>query len=174
MAAKKGGTTAKTSKPAAAPLGVGAHDDSETARNVWFAGLGALAKAQAEGSKAFEALVSEGIAMQRKTQAMAREQLAEAAQRIEELTAGASSAATGRWDKLEGIFEDRVARAMSRLGFPQAEELAQLSARLDALEQRLDRATTPSAAGAAETEPESAPTASTRRRPAKTPARKKA
>lgn len=173
MAVKKGGTTAKTSQPAPTPLDVGTHDDSETARNVWFAGLGALAKAQAEGSKAFEALVSEGIAMQRKTQAMAREQLAEAAQRIEELTAGASSAATGRWDKLEGIFEDRVARAMARLGFPQAEELARLSARLDALEQRLDQATTPSATRAAEAGSGSAPAAPARRRPAKAPARKK-
>ena len=36
----------------------------ESAQQIWLAGLGAFAKAQAEGGKVFEALVREGQTMQ--------------------------------------------------------------------------------------------------------------
>lgn len=134
MATKK---SASSTGPA--PQNDAESDASEAARNhnIWLAGLGAFAKAQAEGTKAFEALVSEGLAMQRKTQAMAQERLAEATQQMEALAARAGNVATGRWDKLEGIFEQRVARAMERLGMPTAADLERLSERLDALERAI-------------------------------------
>lgn len=115
-----------------------ASDAGEAARNnIWLAGLGAFAKAQAEGTKAFEALVNEGIALQRKTHAMAQERISEATQQMEELAARASNVATDRWDKLEGIFEQRVARALARLGIPSAADLESLSERLDAIERAM-------------------------------------
>ena len=105
--------------------------------NIWLAGLGALASAQAnaqaEGSKAFEALVKQGLEMQARTQALAKEQWAGAAERMDSLTAGASGAA-GSWDRLGGIFEGRVARAMASMGMPSATEVAALKARVEALE----------------------------------------
>ena len=105
--------------------------------NIWLAGLGALASAQAnaqaEGTKAFEALVQQGLQMQERTQALAKEQWNEAAQRIAE-TAGAA----GSWDRLGGIFEGRVARALASLGMPAASEMAGLKARVAALEQALE------------------------------------
>lgn len=113
-------------------------ESGDAARNnIWLAGLGAFAKAQAEGTKAFEALVSEGVALQRKTHAMAQERISEATQQMEELANRASSVATDRWDKLEGIFEQRVARALARLGIPSAADLESLSERLDAIERAL-------------------------------------
>ena len=45
----------------------------ESAQQIWLAGLGAFSKAQAEGGKVFEALVKEGVNMQRKTQTVAEE-----------------------------------------------------------------------------------------------------
>ena len=39
----------------------------ESAQQIWLAGLGAFAKAQEEGGKAFESLVKEGLTIQRKT-----------------------------------------------------------------------------------------------------------
>ncbi|MDO5691917.1 MAG: phasin family protein [Pseudomonadota bacterium] len=114
---------------------------SGPAHNIWLAGLGAFASAQAEGSKAFEALVKQGLALQSQTQALAKERLTEAAERMEELTAQAGAAA--RWDKLEGIFEQRVARALTRVGSPTAQDWAALLARVEALEQQL--ATRPAA-----------------------------
>lgn len=111
-----------------------AESEAQHSQNIWLAGLGAFAKAQAEGTKAFEALVHEGLDMQRKTQAMAQERLAEATQQMEALAARAGSAATERWDRFEGIFEDRVARAMGRLGMPTAADVQRLTERIEALE----------------------------------------
>lgn len=41
----------------------------DSAQQIWQAGLGAFTRAQAEGSKAFESLVKEGVSIQRKTAA---------------------------------------------------------------------------------------------------------
>lgn len=126
--AQKSGT-AKT-QAADPPLGDAVRD---SAQQIWQAGLGAFHRAQAEGSKAFEALVNEGVAMQRKTQSAAQAKLAEASSRASELAAEVSSKASGQWGKLESIFEDRVARAMHKLGMPTAQDLHALAARLDEL-----------------------------------------
>lgn len=106
------------------------------AQNIWLAGLGALASAQAEGGKAFEALVKQGLEMQERTQALAKEQWSEAAQRMGTMTAQATGAA-GSWDRLGGIFEGRVARALASLGMPSASEITELRERVHALEQKL-------------------------------------
>ena len=42
----------------------------DSAQQIWLAGLGAFSKAQEEGGKVFEALVKEGMTIQRKTQAV--------------------------------------------------------------------------------------------------------
>ena len=90
----------------------------ESAQQIWLAGLGAFSKAQAEGGKVFEALVKEGVNMQRKTQTVAEEKITEAAQRMTSAATEMGSRAAGQWDKLETIFEDRVAKALGRLGIP--------------------------------------------------------
>lgn len=131
-------TKKSASSTGPAPESGPAPEAGEAARNnIWLAGLGAFAKAQAEGTKAFEALVNEGVALQRKTHAMAQERISEATQQMEELAARASNVATDRWDKLEGIFEQRVARALARLGIPSAADLESLSERLDTLERAM-------------------------------------
>lgn len=103
------------------------------AHNIWLAGLGALANAQAEGSKAFDALVQQGLDMQKRTQALATQQWTEAAQRVDAIANQASSTANP-WDRLGGIFEGRVARALAALGMPSANELQALDERIKALE----------------------------------------
>ncbi len=124
-------------------------DDDASARNVWLAGLGAFAKAQAEGNKVFDSLVKEGLAIQRKTQALAEDRLAEASKRMAEMTARASDGALP-WGRLEGIFEERVARALGRLGTPSAQDMVELRARLDRIESLLqpnpERSPAPAAA----------------------------
>jgi poly(hydroxyalkanoate) granule-associated protein len=95
----------------------------EPARQVWLAGLGALARAQAEGGKAFEALVCQGLALQTQANQVAQQQIAHAAQ-----------AATQHLDGLSGIFEDRVARALTHMGLPTAQDWAAWQARLQTLE----------------------------------------
>jgi poly(hydroxyalkanoate) granule-associated protein len=44
-----------------------------------------------------------------------------------------SSKASGQWDKLEGIFEERVSRALNKLGVPSAKDIDVLIARIDEL-----------------------------------------
>ena len=107
----------------------------ESAQQIWLAGLGAFAKAQAEGSKVFENLVNEGAAIQRKSQAAAEEKLGDVGARMSDMSAKASQ----QWDKLESIFEDRTARALSRLGVPNAKEVKALETRIDALAAQVAR-----------------------------------
>ena len=109
----------------------------EQAQQIWLAGLGAFAKAQQDGTKAFEKLVSDGISMQRKAQITAEEKLAEATQKATQAAHAFSERTSGQWGKLEGIFEERVAKAMQGLGVPSAAELKALHARVAALEAQL-------------------------------------
>lgn len=105
----------------------------DSAQQIWQAGLGAFTKAQAEGGKAFEALVKEGVSFQRKTQSAAEEKITEATQKMSSMANDISSKASGQWDKLESIFEDRVAKALNKLGVPSAKDISVLIARIDAL-----------------------------------------
>ena len=105
----------------------------DSAQQIWLAGLGAFSKAQEEGGKVFEALVKEGLTIQRKTQAVAEEKITEATSRVTTMASDIGTKAQGQWDKLENIFEDRVAKALAKLGVPSARDLEALSARVDAL-----------------------------------------
>jgi poly(hydroxyalkanoate) granule-associated protein len=105
----------------------------ESAQQIWLAGLGAFAKAQEEGGKVFENLVKEGVSLQRKTQAVAEERISEATSRMASMATEISSKASGQWDKLESIFEDRVAKALKKLGVPSAKEIDVLIERIDEL-----------------------------------------
>lgn len=104
-----------------------------SAQQIWLAGLGAFAKAQAEGSKMFDNLVKEGAGMQGRSEAGAQG-LHEAGARMGSMAGELGARAAGQWDRLEGIFEERVAKALRRLGVPRIEELEMLAARVEALE----------------------------------------
>lgn len=106
----------------------------ESAQQIWLAGLGAFAKAQEEGGRVFETLVKEGASIQRKTQAAAEERISEATSRVASMATDISSKASGQWDKLENIFEDRVSKALNRLGVPSAKDIDALAARIDELD----------------------------------------
>ncbi len=106
----------------------------DSAQQIWLAGLGAFAKMQQEGSKAFEALVRDGAGLQKKTQQAAEETLAQAQARMASLAGDFGTKAAGGWGKLENIFEERVAKALEKLGMPSAAEVAALQARVEALE----------------------------------------
>jgi poly(hydroxyalkanoate) granule-associated protein len=110
-----------------------AHTVKESAQQIWLAGLGAFSKAQAEGNKVFEALVREGVSLQRKTHAAAEDKISEVTTRMTGMAEGISGKATLQWDKLESIFEERVAKALNRLGVPSAKDVDALMARIDAL-----------------------------------------
>ena len=70
---------------------------------------------------------------------MAEEKITEATAKLATMATGINSRATGQWDKLEGIFEDRVAKALGKLGIPSAKDVAALSARIAELEKQLGK-----------------------------------
>lgn len=108
----------------------------ESAQQIWLAGMGAFAKAQAEGGKVFEALVKEGMNLQRKTQSVAEEKLGEVSSKMSGMASEVQARAGQQWDKLENIFEERTAKALKKLGVPSAKDVAALSARIDELAAR--------------------------------------
>jgi poly(hydroxyalkanoate) granule-associated protein len=127
----------------------------DSAQQIWLAGLGAFSKAQEEGGKVFEALVKEGLTIQRKTQAVAEEKITEATSRVTSMANDIGSRAVGQWDKLENIFEERVAKALGKLGVPSTHDIQALHARIDALTQGVGKSapTKPTAKPAAKAAP---------------------
>ncbi len=115
------------------------HAVKESAQQIWLAGLGAFSRAQEEGGKMFDTLVQQGVVLQRKTQSAAEEKITEATQRMASMASDISSKASGPWDKLEGIFEERVSRALSKLGVPSAHDIDALTARIDELNRRVQQ-----------------------------------
>ena len=93
-----------------------------SANQIWLAGLGAFAKAQEEGTKVFDALVKEGEGVQERARKTADEKIADV-----------KAKATGKWDKLEQVFEDRVARALHSLSVPTRKDVEALSRRVSEL-----------------------------------------
>jgi len=105
----------------------------DSAQQIWLAGMGAFAKAQAEGKQVFEALVKEGTSLQKKTQNVAEEKFGEVTSKMTSMADDVSAKAGQHWDKLESIFEDRTAKALKKLGVPSSRDVQALKDRIDAL-----------------------------------------
>jgi poly(hydroxyalkanoate) granule-associated protein len=99
----------------------------DSAQQIWLAGLGAFSKAQEEGAKVFEALVKEGKGLEAKTRKMTESRVNEVTGQVNKAAQTASNKANAAWDKLEQVFEDRVARALNRLGVPTNKDISSLS-----------------------------------------------
>lgn len=136
---------AKKASPAAILDNALAGAVRDSAQHIWLAGMGAYAKAQQEGGKVFEALVKEGLTLQKKTQSVANEKFGEVTSKVTGMASDVGAKAGQHWDKLENIFEERVAKALSKLGVPSAREVKDLIARIDALSAQVAKANKPAA-----------------------------
>ena len=112
----------------------------ESAREIWLAGLGAFHYAQEEsgkvieqGNKLFEKLVSEGKKLDKKTRGAAGTAVDGLRDDVESKVGKVRRQAVDNWDKLEGIFEDRVASVMGKLGVPTSDEINTLAERVESL-----------------------------------------
>ena len=83
--------------------------------------------------------MKEGLSIQRKTQAVAEEKLSEATNKMANMAGDIQSKAGQQWDKLENIFEDRVAKALNKLGVPSAKDVEVLIARIDELNKSVQK-----------------------------------
>ena len=104
----------------------GAQAMQDSAQKIWLAGLGAFERARSEGPKMFEALVSQG----REFRGRARDA---ADQALKSVRAQAGEA-QGKWDKLEQVFEARVARSLHRLGVLTSAEIGDLARKVQELD----------------------------------------
>ena len=91
----------------------------DQAQKIWLAGLGAFERARAEGPRMFDTLVAQGKGLG----GQARDAADQALRSLKESASGAS----GRFDKLEQVFEERVQRSLKRLGVLTRDEVADLN-----------------------------------------------
>ena len=105
----------------------------DSSHKIWLAGLGAFSRAQREGAKVFESLVRQGEELQSRTKQAATETAAAARGAAAAKAKEMQEMAGGTWDKLEQVFEDRVAKALSKLGVYTQNDVQRLAARVDDL-----------------------------------------
>ena len=105
----------------------------DSSHQIWLAGLGAFSQAKQEGAKLFETLVKQGEQMQDRTKRVATETAAAARGAATAKAKEMQQMAGGTWDKLEQVFEDRVAKALSKLGVYTQNDVQRLAARVDEL-----------------------------------------
>ena len=100
----------------------------DSAQQIWLAGLGAFGKTQAEGQKVFQALVQEGMSLQKRAQGMVGgHKVADVGKMAGKVAGQASGKANAAWDKLEQVFEDRVSRSLNRLGVLTSKDVDELA-----------------------------------------------
>jgi len=129
------------SKPGAKPATdkVGGKSIMESAQQIWLAGLGAFAKAQGEGGKLFETLIREGTNLEQKTRKIATGTVGEVRGAVETGVSQVRERTQETWDKLEQVFENRVSRALGKLGIPGRKELDDLARRVEELNREVRR-----------------------------------
>lgn len=131
-------------------------DVRESAHKIWLAGLGALSVAEEEGSKLFKTLVEQGQRFEAEGKERlkdARKGADDAAQRAgraaEEAADRARRATEGAWEQIGGAFDERLGKALHRIGVPTRDEIASLSRRIEELTRAVERVQKPKATKAA-------------------------
>lgn len=146
MATRKTTKKATTRKTTARKPKDGAERVKQSANRIWLAGLGAFAAAEEEGGKLFKNLVEKGKEFEKD----GREQLDKVRERVEELAENAKErlgSATGdvrdrageAWEKVESNWEDRMAKAMHKLGVPTRDEISRLTRRIEDLTKLVEK-----------------------------------
>ncbi len=104
---------------------------TESARNIWLAGLGAVAYAQETGGKLFEDLVKRGRDME------ARAKLSPPEMTV--TLRGATDRAMSAWQQLGKGLDEQVTAALHRMGVPTRSEIATLGKRVELLTASIEK-----------------------------------
>lgn len=105
----------------------------ESANRIWLAGLGAYAKTQEEGEKLFQSLIKEGEKVEKHAKKAAEARIEEAKGKVVEFRGKASQ----QIDRLEELFQERIAQVLNRLGVPTQEDIQELTKRVEALNESI-------------------------------------
>ncbi len=109
-------------------------------RKAWLAGLGAYAKAGQEGYDYFKELVKTGETVEKDGKKLVNKKIDAVNERVDDLKNDAVQAVEGRLEQIENAFDQRVARALNRLGMPSRHDLDALSVRLEQLSALVEHA----------------------------------
>lgn len=101
----------------------------DSAQQIWLAGLGAFSRAQNEGKKVFETLVAQGAKIEERTRNVAEATIETA----KEQATKTFDLASGKFDKLEQVFENRVHTSLNRLGVLTSKDVEALSSQVGEL-----------------------------------------
>lgn len=113
----------------------GTRDLRKYTHQIWLAGLGAFARAEEEGSKLFDTLVEVGLDLEGKTRDISEN-------RVEEIKERVKSRTGETMGKMEKAFDDRLNKALSKLGIPNKREVEALQKRVQELTAALDTMST--------------------------------
>lgn len=142
MAKKKSKMKKSTSKKHPADL-------AEQLEQAFLAGLGALSNAQELGAKTFDSLVKQGKDYRKMTTRRTETLIDEVQDAIRSMAGNAQSKATGLLDqvrdtsqleKLQNVFDSRVADALGRLGVPSKRDINEVNVKLDQVLAHLKKA----------------------------------
>lgn len=110
---------------------------ADTVNQVWLAGMGALARVQKEGPRAFESMIVEGASLLDKSRGQAEATLRDAIATVQATVEGrvkdTRSQAADTWGALEHVFQGRVQQVLKQVGVPTAKEISALTKRIDEL-----------------------------------------
>lgn len=113
---------------------------TEQLEHAFLAGLGAFSNAQKAGAKTFDALVKEGEKFRKKTTKRTEGLIDDVQDTIRDMTKDAQSRASGlldevrdrsRLEKLNSVFDKRIASAMDRLHVPTMKDIDRIDRKLN-------------------------------------------
>lgn len=143
-------TTRKTTKKTAGRRGAGGArsgapaDDaaaprslSDTAQQIWLAGVGAFGRAQAEGTRLFDSLARDGADLEKTARDFAVARASEVRGVFEHGVTQTRDRAMEGWEQLESVVETRVQGVLQKWGVPRRAEVDALRAEIDALRSEL-------------------------------------
>jgi poly(hydroxyalkanoate) granule-associated protein len=126
--------TLKKKVPAKKAKSVKAVPVVDSAKEIWFAGLGAFSVVQQEGekligqgTKLFDKLVSEGARVEKESIDFVDSTVDEIKHDVEKSIKDARRQANESWDNLGSVFDERVSGTLERLGIPTTKDLSKLS-----------------------------------------------
>ena len=107
----------------------------DSARQIWLAGLGAYTKAEEDTGRFFERLVKEGEDIEERTRGAVNRQV----KAVEDSVGEVRDRASGTWNRLESVFDERVSRALERLGIPMPGRVRELEQQVQELQKEVER-----------------------------------
>ncbi len=128
---------------------------AEQMEHVFLAGLGALSNAQKKGTETFDALVKQGEKFRKETSKKTESLIDDVQGAIRDMGDEAQSKAEGlldrvrdrsRLDKLQSVFDKRVADAMDRLNVPSKNDIDKINKKLNKILRSLEAKDAPAPA----------------------------